>query len=602
MHKKLITVLVIVALVLVLLIAGAVGFLWYRDNHVFVEGKAYPIHAESLDLREESISFDHYDQLHKLLPDCEILWNVPFQNGSYSSDSASLTVTGLTDTDIGLMETYFPKLRQVDAAGCSDYDMLEKLCARLPDVKVSYQVNLGTLSVEPDTTELTLEPGDFDLGTLTKNIPHLKDLTTVTLNTTTLTLEEIEGLRAQFPEITFTYTVTILGQTYEETATEMDLSSMTSGEVSEAAGKLPMLPELENLNLTDANGSSQLSKEDVKLLQASTNAVIDYTFDFFGKKISTADEEIIIQNVKIGDEGLPEVRLALDILPGCKRFVLENCQISNEEMAKLRDEYREQTKVVWRISFGKGTTLTDAQVIRAVYDLVDTNCDNLKYCEDARFMDIGHNEYLKTSEFISGMKSLEYVIVSGSMISDLKPFGNCKNLKVLEAAFCEYIESVEGLETCENLEYLNISYTKVTDLSPLDKLNLKNLCAMYHPRSRVPQEEQDRFKALKPDCEMNFVGSQPYGTAWRYDEQNNPRPWYALIRSVFRYDRDPNIPNHVGWYYEEDTQAAQTTQTTQTAAQTKTQTTQATQPTEATQATGETQATEAAEETQATEG
>ena len=570
MHKKLITVLVIVALVLLLLIAGAVGFLWYRDNHVFVEGKAYPIHAESLDLREESISFDHYDQLHKLLPDCEILWNVPFQNGSYSSDSASLTVTGLTDTDIGLMETYFPKLRQVDAAGCSDYDMLEKLCARLPDVKVSYQVNLGTLSVEPDTTSLTLE--------------------------------EIEGLRAQFPEITFTYTVTILGQTYEETATEMDLSSMTSGEVSEAAGKLPMLPNLEKLNLTDANGSSQLSKEDVKLLQASTNAVIDYTFDFFGKKISTADEEIIIQNVKIGDEGLPEVRLALDILPGCKRFVLENCQISNEEMAKLRDEYREQTKVVWRISFGKGTTLTDAQVIRAVYDLVDTNCDNLKYCEDARFMDIGHNEYLKTSEFISGMKSLEYVIVSGSMISDLKPFGNCKNLKVLEAAFCEYIESVEGLETCENLEYLNISYTKVTDLSPLDKLNLKNLCAMYHPRSRVPQEEQDRFKALKPDCEMNFVGSQPYGTAWRYDEQNNPRPWYALIRSVFRYDRDPNIPNHVGWYYEEDTQAAQTTQATQTAAQTKTQTTQATRPTEATQATEETQATEAAEETQTTEG
>ena len=392
MHKKLITVLVIVAVVLVLLIAGAVGFLWYRDNHVFVEGKAYPIHAESLDLREQSISFDHYDQLHKLLPDCEILWNVPFQNGFYSSDSVSLTVTTLTDTDIGLMETYFPELRQVDATGCSDYDMLEKLRARLPEVKVAYQVRLGSLSVEPDTAELTLEPGDFDLGTLTQNIPHLKNLTSVTLDTTALTLEEIEGLRAQFPEVRFTYTVTILGQTYEESATELDLSAMTSGEVSEAAGKLPMLPKLETLNLTDADGNSQLSKEDVRLLQASTDAVIDYTFDFFGKKISTADEEIVIQNVKIGDEGLPEVRLALDILPGCKRFVLENCQISNEEMAKLRDEYREQTKVVWRISFGRGTTLTDAQVIRAVYDLVDSNCDNLKYCEDARFMDIGHNE------------------------------------------------------------------------------------------------------------------------------------------------------------------------------------------------------------------
>ena len=40
--------------------AGAVGFLWYRDNHVFVEGTAYPIDSRQLDLREEDISFEHY--------------------------------------------------------------------------------------------------------------------------------------------------------------------------------------------------------------------------------------------------------------------------------------------------------------------------------------------------------------------------------------------------------------------------------------------------------------------------------------------------------------------------------------------------------------
>lgn len=553
MHKKLITVLIIIVLVLALLIAGALGYLWYRDNHVFVEGKAYPIHSESLDLREQSISFNHYDQLHTLLPDCQILWNVPFQNGAYSNDTRALTVSTLTDTDIQLMATYFPDLQQVDAAACTDYDMLEKLCARLPEVQVTYQVSLGSKSVAPDTQELTLEPEDFDLGTLTQNIPHLKNLTDVTMNTTALTLEEISGLRAQFPDVNFTYTLTILDETYGENTTQLELPDLLPEQVAQVAQKLPMLPNLENLNLTDQEGNSSLSKEEVKLLQAAApNAVIAYTFDFFGTKISTADEQIHITNVKIGDEGEAEVRAALDILPNCKRFVLENCQISNEVMAKLRDDYREQTKVVWRVSFGKGSTLTDAQIIRAVYDLVDSNCANLAYCEDVRFMDIGHNEFLKTSEFISGMKSLEYVIISGSMMSDLKPFANCKNLKVLEAAFCEYIESLDGLEQCGNLEYLNISYTHVTDLSPLDNLNLVNLCAMYHPTSRVPQEEQERFKALKPDCEMNFVGSQPYGTAWRYDEQNNPREWYSLIRSVFRLDRDPNIPNHVGWYYEEE--------------------------------------------------
>ena len=119
---------------------------------------------------------------------------------------------------------------------------------------------------------------------------------------------------------------------------------------------------------------------------------------------------------------------------------------------------------------------------------------------------------------------------------------------MLEAAFCEYIYSAEGLEQCESLERLNISYTHITDLSPLDNLNLVNLCAMYEGKSRVPQEEQERFQALKPDCKMTFVGSQPYGTAWRYVEDNQFEDWYATIRRVFRYDKDPAIPNNVGWY------------------------------------------------------
>ena len=77
MSKKVVVVLAIIALVLALLVAGAVGFLWYRNTHVFVEGKAYRMDAQTLDLRGESISIEHYNQLHALLPDCEILWNVP---------------------------------------------------------------------------------------------------------------------------------------------------------------------------------------------------------------------------------------------------------------------------------------------------------------------------------------------------------------------------------------------------------------------------------------------------------------------------------------------------------------------------------------------
>lgn len=553
MSKKVVVVLTVITLILALVVAGAVGFLWYRDTHVFVDGKAYSNREESMDLREETMSVEHYDQLHALLPDCTILWNVPFQNGVASSNSEELTITTLSKEDIELLAAYFPNLRKVDAAQCGDYAMLEALQQRLPEVEVIYEVTLGGKSFALDTTELALEEGDYDLETLTRNLPHLPQVTAVTFLRTELTMEQVEQLRTDFPEVEFGYTVTILGEEYDEGTETINLSAMTSEQVSEVAQKLSMLPALEKLILTDAAGNSQLPKEDVKVLQeAVPNAVIDYSFDFFGTKLSTAEEEVHIKNVKIGDEGEAEVRAALDLLPNCKRFVLENCQISNEVMAKLRDDYRDRTKVVWRVNFGKGSTLTDAQIIRAVYDLVDANCANLVYCEDARFMDIGHNEFLKESSFISGMKSLEYVIISGSMISDLKSFANCKNLKVLEAAFCEYIYSAEGLEGCESLERLNISYTHITDLSPLDNLNLVNLCAMYEGKSRVPQEEQERFKALKPDCKMTFVGSQPYGSAWRYDDDNNPLEWYATIRKVFRYDIFPATPNHVGWYLKDE--------------------------------------------------
>ena len=69
MSKKVVVVLTVITLILALVVAGAVGFLWYRDTHVFVDGKAYSNREESMDLREETMSVEHYDQLHALVPD-----------------------------------------------------------------------------------------------------------------------------------------------------------------------------------------------------------------------------------------------------------------------------------------------------------------------------------------------------------------------------------------------------------------------------------------------------------------------------------------------------------------------------------------------------
>ena len=233
--------------------------------------------------------------------------------------------------------------------------------------------------------------------------------------------------------------------------------------------------------------------------------------------------------------------MALTVMRGCKRLVMDNCGFSNEEMAALRDEFRDTTKVVWRIWFGEGGCLTDLKVIRHVYGLYDYNSTNLIYCEDAEFLDFGHNELLKQCDFVAGMPNLRAVILSGSMISDLTPFAACPNLEFLEIAYCGYVTDISPLSNCGNLQRLNIAYTKVTDLSPLDDLNLQ---VLVDARSQTSEEERARFDQLHPDCLVQHTGDakddQPYGYPWRYEQNGDPNEYYALLKEKFGYPNPSN--------------------------------------------------------------
>ena len=244
--------------------------------------------------------------------------------------------------------------------------------------------------------------------------------------------------------------------------------------------------------------------------------------------------------------------LALDLMENCSRFVLENCKISNESMAQLREDYRDKTKVVWRVPYGGGSCMTDCEVIRCTYELTDKNAQNLVYCEDVRFMDVGHNDvtFLSDFSFLKGMPKLEAIIISSAYVSDLTPFANCKELKFFEAAFCGNIEDLTPLAQCEKLEMVNISFTKVKDLSPLDNLPIKTLFAQNYSAKRISAEEQKRFAEVHPDCLTQYTGDQPYGRGWRYDEHDKYLPYYGMLRKVFRLD-DNIIPNSVGWYLRE---------------------------------------------------
>ena len=71
-------VLIVAIVVLSLILAAMVGYIWYDMTHFYVDGRSYATYARELDLREEEISFDHYLAVRSQLPNCSIVWNVPF--------------------------------------------------------------------------------------------------------------------------------------------------------------------------------------------------------------------------------------------------------------------------------------------------------------------------------------------------------------------------------------------------------------------------------------------------------------------------------------------------------------------------------------------
>ena len=213
--NHLVTILVTLAVAVTLIAGGLTAFIIYQNTHVFVENKAYPIRAQSLDLREEDISFAHYDSLHSLLPDCQILWNVPFQGGKVSSDSTRITIRNPSSDDIWLLRNYFPNLKLIDASNCDNYTALEQLQAEMPEVAVDYTVSLGPSVALPDARELVLDPGTFDLDTLKEGLLFLHQVKTVRLRKMELTLEDFRTMEEAFPDIEFSYTVEILGRSWK---------------------------------------------------------------------------------------------------------------------------------------------------------------------------------------------------------------------------------------------------------------------------------------------------------------------------------------------------------------------------------------------------
>lgn len=474
-------------------------------------------------------------------PDTPAETTIPTEDPNALVTEYSAVVTGAED--LAALNIY-PNLEKLDLRGSTCYDDILAYAAAHPEIEVTYDVTLGGERYENDTEAVTLTAGSFTFEELIEKLPYLPEVKSLSLPETDLPAGLLFSLPEAFPAITIDYTVAFLGQTISGDEQSLDLSGIAPDQLADAAAVLEKLPLVTTVELMDAEGKSQLGLTDVRLLMdAAPNAFFNYTFTLFGKTINTADERVEYDRVSIRNEGVAQIRQALDILPNCTYLLMDQCQVDNEVMAQLRSDYPD-TKVVWRIHYGGVySSLTDSTVVRVVGDLDDYNSKTLKYMTDVVYLDAGHCFLLSDLSFVSYMPNLKVAIFSDCAVSDLTPFSACKKLEYLEIVNCNALTTLEPLAECESLKGLNMSWVfSIEELDPL--YGLEHLERLYFGRHDFPQEEIDEARAALPDCWVTDHAesvawiSFNYSIGWRLDDEHTFAEWYKEIKEVFGYERE----------------------------------------------------------------
>ena len=347
-----------------------------------------------------------------------------------------------------------------------------------------------------------------------------------------------------FPAAQIRYDLQLFGEKLDGSARELDLHAMDPARTDELLAVLPYLSALEKIDFVSEDGACAFSVDEIPQLDRIRAAVpevyLRVAFDLFGQRVSSEDERIEYYLVPIGNEGVETVRAVLPYLRSCTYFLMDGCEVDNEVMAQLRDDFPE-TKIVWRVwliepwyssrkMMRRGSFLTDTERLRTTL-VKPENCDVLKYCTETKYVDFGHTFWMNDFSFLAYMPKLEACIIAISPVSDISALANCPELEYLEV-FTTDITDLSPLTNCKKLAYLNISNCKqLTDITPLYEMTSLKVLRMT-ATLKVPKEQKEELARRLPDLTILNIGADPTEGGWR------TMPRYFLLREQMKYDED----------------------------------------------------------------
>lgn len=450
------------------LLAAAAACFVLMSRYTVVDFHLYPKDIQLLDLRGQDLPMTEVQKLEDAFPQADIRWDIPFQGGRLSRDTAEVLLNTLSAEEAEQLAA-LPKLRTVRAEQCRDYGALQILKQLRPDVQVHYHVPLGGKTFASTAVQLNLSGIEEQEIALLQYLPYVKTVTVSGGEPEVLT-----QLKKHCRETGITFRLQVAGSILSEDTEELTLSGAENGDVA----LLHLAEGLKKIHFAEPKAEGRLLTSLAEALPDTSvtweKTVFGLTFSQDAAQIDLTEILALDSNQKPGDrtayqrgldypvlhteeevrsavkvfkghplpdksgitpELIAEAEAAMAYFPQAKQLVMCGCELDNEAMADFRERHRGEYKVVWSVDCGEIAPRTDAAYIMPVkfhvYYLSTKQAYNLRYCEEATAVDIGHMNVSDIS-FVEFMPNLEYLILAHTSIQSIESLSKCPKLKFLE--------------------------------------------------------------------------------------------------------------------------------------------------------------------------
>lgn len=172
---------------------------------------------QSLDMTACDVSDDTYRSLTQALPDCAVIIRTTVGGTEYTTDAASLTVSGeLTAEDVERIG-YFKNLTSIDLRKCSNPDILDTFLSANPDVRLNKPIQLLGRDLGTEDEFVDLRGSKYTLeqvkAALDEALPKMKSLKKIDMCGCGLSNRQMEQLCNDYPNIKFVWMVRFVNWT-----------------------------------------------------------------------------------------------------------------------------------------------------------------------------------------------------------------------------------------------------------------------------------------------------------------------------------------------------------------------------------------------------